>query len=303
MADRYDIIVAGSGIAGLSAGLAAARLGRSTLVLAGDTLGGHLLSIEKIDGYPGFPEGVPGYDLCPIAQEQAVEAGAEITMGELTGLEPDPDGWTITADTGTYAARSVILAMGTSLKSLRVPGEVEMQGKGVSQCASCDAPLLRDKPVVVVGGGDSAMQEALTLANAASSVVMLIRGDALSGQANYRQQVGSHPKIDIRFGSEVAEIAGPDAVSGVKLTDGSGIEAEGVFIFVGLAANSGNLNGSVETAESGYITTDAMLRTSAKGVFAAGTIRAGASARAAAAAGDGTAAAIAADRYLTDDIW
>ncbi|MDA0241573.1 MAG: FAD-dependent oxidoreductase [Proteobacteria bacterium] len=303
MADRYDIIVAGSGIAGLCAGLAAARLGRSTLVLAGDTLGGHLLSIEKIDGYPGFPEGVPGYDLCPIAQEQAVEAGAEITMGELTGLEPDPDGWTLTADTGSYSARTVILAMGTSLKFLGVPGEAEMQGKGVSQCASCDAPLLRDKPVVVIGGGDSAMQEALTLAGAASSVVMLVRGDTLSGQASYREQVTAHSKIDIKFGTEIAEIAGPDAVSGVKLSDGSEIEAEGVFIFVGLAANSGNLNGSVELTENGYITTDAALRTSAKGVFAAGTIRAGAPARAAAAAGDGTAAALAADRYLTEGVW
>lgn len=305
MADQYDIIIAGSGIAGLSAGLTAARLGRRSLVLAGDTLGGHLLSIEKIDGYPGFPEGVPGYDLCPMAQEQAVAAGAEIAMGELTGLEATAtgDGWTVTADTGAYSARAAILAMGTSLKTLGIPGETEMTGKGVSQCASCDAPLLRGKPTIVIGGGDSAMQEALTLAGAVSSVTMLVRGETLAGQADYRDQVTGHPKIDIKYGAEVSEITGPNTVTGVRLADGTEIEAEGVFPFVGLAPNSSAVNGTINLNESGHIATDAALKTSAKGIFAAGTVRAGAPARAAGAAGDGTAAAIAADRYLDDDNW
>ena len=170
MAKEFDIVVVGGGIAGLAAGLTAARLGRSTLVLTGTTLGGHLITIERIDGYPGFPDGVPGYDLCPIAQEQAMAAGAEFAMTNVTGLERAGDAWRIATEEEGVVARSVILATGTRLRDLDVQGEANLRGHGVSQCASCDAPLLRNRPVVVAGGGDSALQEALTLAMHCSSV-------------------------------------------------------------------------------------------------------------------------------------
>ncbi|HEY6983246.1 NAD(P)/FAD-dependent oxidoreductase, partial [Reyranella sp.] len=137
----YEIVVAGGGIAGLSAGLATARLGRRTLVLTGDVLGGQLLSIEKVEGYPGFPEGVPGYDLCPMAQEQAVAAGAECVAGEMTALSAKNGGWALATAEGEVTARAVILATGTHLKTLGVPGEERLTGKGVSHCATCDAPL------------------------------------------------------------------------------------------------------------------------------------------------------------------
>ena len=153
-------MVVGGGTAGFSAARTAARLGRHTMVLTGDVLGGHLLSIEQIDGYPGFPDGVPGFEWCPIAQEQAVAAGAECTADEMTGLDARGDGWVVTTGSGEITARAVILATGTRLKTLGVPGEERLTGKGVSHCASCDAPLLRGKVGVVVGGGDSAMQEA-----------------------------------------------------------------------------------------------------------------------------------------------
>ena len=138
MARDFDIAVIGGGIAGLTAGLASARLGRSTVVITGDVLGGHLLSIEKVEGYPGFPDGVPGYDLCPMAQEQAAAAGAELASGAATTLAAEGDAWRIGGACGDFKARAVIVATGTALKSLGVPGEERLRGKGVSHCASCD---------------------------------------------------------------------------------------------------------------------------------------------------------------------
>ena len=186
--------------------MTAARLGRRTLVLTGGVPGGHLLSIDRIEGYPGFPEGISGYELCPMVQEQATEAGADFATGELQQLQPDGGDHRITTNEGEYHTRSVILATGARLKDLGVPGEETFRGKGVSQCASCDAPLLRDRTVTVVGGGDSAMQEALTLAEAVAQVHILHRGSELSGQETYRQRIQAHPKINIHFHTILEEI-------------------------------------------------------------------------------------------------
>lgn len=303
MPAEFDIVVAGGGISGLTAGMEAARLGRKTLILTGGVFGGHLLSIEKIDGYPGFPDGVAGYELVPMTQGQAVEAGAELAMTEITGLEHEGEGWRVTAGDGEYHALAVIIATGTGLKTLDVPGEESLRGKGVSHCASCDAPLLRDKPVAVVGGGDSALQEALTLAAAASRVTILHRGGALSGQAAYREQVDANAKIDIRFNSEIEEIIGDGVVTGVRLQGGDILNVDGVFIYVGLRPETAFLADRLDLAASGHIPADGALRTGLTGVLAAGTVRAGAPGRAVAAAGDGTLAAISADRYLADGGW
>lgn len=307
MNNEFDIVVAGGGIAGMTAGMASARLGRKTLVLAGGVFGGHLLSIEKIDGFPGFPEGVAGYDLCPMTQGQAVEAGAELAMTDLAGLAHEEGNWRLATGAGDYLAGAVILATGTSLKELDVRGEKRLRGKGVSHCASCDAPLLRDRAVTVVGGGDSALQEALTLAEFASRVVILHRGDTLSAQAAYRERAEAHPKIEFRFDTVVREILGDDTVSGVSIVDGSGaaheLEADGVFIYVGLEPNTDFLDGQMRLAASGHIPADDQMRTELPGLFAAGTVRGGAPGRAVAASGDGTTAAVAADRYLADGVW
>ena len=300
---NYEVVVVGGGIAGFSAALTAARLGRHTMVLTGDVLGGHLLSIEQIDGYPGFPDGVPGFELCPIAQEQAVAAGAECTADEMTGLDARGDGWVVTTGSGEITARAVILATGTRLKTLGVPGEERLTGKGVSHCASCDAPLLRGKVGVVVGGGDSAMQEALTLAASADKAIMLVREEVLSGQADYRARIAEQSKIEVRYGVTVEEILGEDGVSGVRLGDTSVIDAAGVFVFVGLVPNTAALNGVLKLDEMGYIPVDGSMRTGLRGLLAAGTVRSGSPGRAVASAGDGTVAAIAADRYLTDGTW
>ena len=261
MSNQFDIIVVGSGIAGLSAGLTAARLGRTTLVLTGDALGGQLLNIEKIDGYPGFPDGVPGYDLCPIAQEQATAAGAEFAMAASTGLERAGDLWRVATPSETYTAAAVIVATGTRLRNLDVPGESTLRGKGVSQCASCDAPLLRDRAVVVAGGGDSALQEALTLAEHCSAVTVVHHGPAFAAQPAYRSLAEAHSKISARAESEVTEILGGDAVTGARIEHtGSGessvIDCDAVFVFVGTEPNSGFLTELGVLGAAGHVVTD-----------------------------------------------
>lgn len=295
---EFDIVVAGGGIAGLTAGLTAARLGRRTLILTGDQLGGNLLSIEKIDGFPGFAEGVAGFELCPSVQIQAAEAGCEFETSEILALNGAPGAWQIKTADGDYTARAVILATGASLKTLGVPGEEDFKGRGVSHCASCDAPLLRGAPAVVIGGGDSALQEALTLANAGAPVTILQKGAELTAQAAYRDRVAAEDKIAVRCNESVVEIVGKDGVEGVKLASGETIPAGGVFVYVGFAPNTGYLNGAAKLDARGAIVTDASLATSLDGVFAAGAVRAGWAGRAAASAGDGAATAIAADAYL-----
>jgi thioredoxin reductase (NADPH) len=239
-----------------------------------------------------------------MAQGQAVEAGAEIALAEITGLAPDGPNWRVKTGDGDHLARALVIATGTALKQLGVPGEQSLRGKGVSHCASCDAPLLRDRPVAVVGGGDSALQEALTLAEVASRVTILHRGTALSGQAAYRRLVDSHAGIEIRLGAEIDEIIGDDVVSGVRLRGtGEILAVDGVFIYVGLRPETGFLAGMLDLAGAGHVPTDGALRTSLTGVFAAGTVRAGAPGRAVAASGEGTLAAISADRYLAEGGW
>jgi thioredoxin reductase (NADPH) len=301
-------VVVGGGVAGLTAGLTAARAGRTTKVLTGVALGGHLISIERIDGYPGFPDGIPGYDLGPIIQEQAVGAGAEFAATEASALHADGGRWRVTTREGDLQARAVVIATGTALKTLGIPGEEQFHGKGVSHCASCDAPLLRNRVVGVVGGGDSALQESLTLAQHAARVIILHRGSTFSAQAAYIQQVQKNSKIEVRFGTIVEEAIGNGGLERVRtrtVSDGATAELElaGLFIYVGLAPETALLDGLLTLDESGRIPVDGGMRTSVPGLFAAGTVRSGSAGRAASAAGDGAMAALSADRYLKDGTW
>jgi len=298
-----DVLIVGSGIAGLSAALTSARLGRSTALLTGDVLGGQLLSIAKVDGYPGFPDGIPGYDLCPIVQEQAVAAGAELMAAELTSLDQADGAWRAVAGDGSaIEARAIILATGASLKTLGVPGEERLFGKGVSHCASCHAPLLKGKTAVVIGGGDSALQEALVLADAAAKIVVVHRGPAITAQKAYGEAVAAQPKIELRSEMEVTEILGDAAVEAVRLKNGQDIAASGVFVFVGLSPN-GAIAPSAVRDNNGAVVTDGAMRTILTGLAAAGAVRAGWPGRAAAAAGEAATAAVAVDRFLRDNRW
>jgi thioredoxin reductase (NADPH) len=308
LATECDVVIAGGGIAGMTAGMTAARLGRKTLVLTGDVPGGQLMSIEKIEGYPGFPEGVPGYDLCPMLQDQAATAGAEFMMTALERLDAQDRHWRVTTGEGDILARAVIVATGSSLKKLDVPGEERLTGNGVSQCASCDAPLFRDRIVAVIGGGDSAMQEALTLAAFASKVIMLHRGDALTGQACYRDRVTAHQKIDIRCNTAVTEILGEAKVTGLRARESrdgavADLEVAAIFAYVGLQPNTAVLQDRLSLDLAGRIPTDGRMRSELAGVCAAGNVRSQSPYRAVSAAGDGASATIAVDRYLADGAW
>ncbi len=304
--NEFDVIVAGAGIAGLTAALTAARLGRKTMVLAGNLLGGQLLSIETVDGFPGFPDGIPGYDLCPIAQEQAQNAGAEFLQTTIDGLTREGDGWKVATGEGDLTARAVIVATGAALKHLGVPGEEAFSGKGVSHCATCDGPFFKSKDTVVVGGGDSALQEALTLAQFAAKTIIVNRAPQLTGQALYRQRVADNATIEVRNDATVTEILGNGSVSSVRIASGgatSDLPVAGVFVYIGLAPEAEFLAGVLTLDTDGAVPTDSAMRTSLPGICAAGTVRAGAAGRAAASAGDGSVAAITIDRYLSDGTW
>jgi thioredoxin reductase (NADPH) len=302
MGQDVDIAIAGGGLAALTAGMFAARLGHSATIFTGLAPGGLLLSIEQIEGIPGFPEGVPGYELCPMAQEQAEEAGAGFVMAEAEVLEQVEGGWLVRSADGDVRARAVVLATGSRLKHLGVPGESGFAGRGVSHCASCDAPLLREKTVVVVGGGDSALQEALTLAGPVAQVIVLERGDRLTAQETYQQRVLEHPDIEVRHGVEVTEIVGEGTVTGVRTTAGE-IACSAVFVYVGLAPNTDFLDGSLTLDGEGRVPTDVRLRTETPGLLAAGSVRSDTLYQAAIASGDGAAAAKSAHHYLIDGTW
>ena len=300
---EYDIIVIGGGIAGLSAGLTAARAGRSVAIVTGGVPGGELLNIEKVDGVPGHEDGIAGYDLAPIAQEQAANAGAELVMDEAEGIAAAGDLWTVATASGPLTARGLVLATGAHLKKLGIAGEAEFAGRGVSHCATCDGPLLRGKVAVVAGGGDSALQEALTLAQHCSKVVLVEQGPALTAQRAYVELVEAEPKIEVLTGRTIAAIDGETKVERVTLDDGTVIEASGTFAFIGLEPNLSLAAGLVELAADGRIATDGALRTSARGIVAAGNCRSGNGWRAASAMGDGASAAATLGGYIDSGEW
>lgn len=301
---QYDIVVAGGGIAGLTAGLFAGRAGMRALVLVPDGAGGAVLTSEHIEDFPGFPEGIPGFELGPMIQEQAMNEDVEFEAAEASGLARVDGGWVVATDGEDYGARAVILATGSSPRRLGVPGEEEFKGKGISHCANCDGPLFRDRTVGVVGGGDAGLLEALELAKCGVRAVVFEREAECTGLRTYRRRVEESELLSTRCRTVVEEVFGNGTVAGVRtrnLDSGDTAEAElaGLFVYVGREPNTGFLRDVLALDESGRIPTDAWMRTELAGVFAAGDIRTDAPGQAVTAAGDGAAAAIAATRQLT----
>jgi len=300
---NYDVIIIGSGLAGLTAGLFSARQGLSTLVFESNIPGGHLISIEKIEDFPGFPDGVSGYEICPNLQRQASDHGAEFQRAEVLRLEADDRLWTVVTAEETYGAKTVIVATGSTLKPLGVPGEEKLMGRGVSHCASCDGPLYNGQTVGVVGGGDSALQEALTLTNYAERVLLFHQDNFFSAQQTYFQRVLENSKITPRYQTVIEEILGDEVVTGARARDlkfGETLQVElaGLFIYIGLQPNTAFLRDVLKLTDSGHIPTDNWMKTARDGLYAAGDIRRDSARQAITSAGDGATAAIAACRYI-----
>jgi thioredoxin reductase (NADPH) len=301
----FDVAIVGSGLAGLTAGLFAARHGLSTLVLESNIPGGHLISVEKIEDFPGFPDGIPGYELCPNLQRQAADHGAEFRRAEVEKLRGDGRSWHVVTAEETYRAKAVIMATGSTLKELGVPGEARLLGRGVSHCASCDGPLYNGQTVGVVGGGDSALQEALALTNYAERVLLFHGGEKFSAQQTYQQRVLAASKITPRTRSVIEEILGDESVTGVRARDlASGeiakIGLAGVFVYVGLKPNTALLSDLVRLSDTGHVPTNVSMQTEIHGLYAVGDVRQDSASQAITSAGDGATAAIAAIRYIKE---
>lgn len=304
----FEVVVVGGGLAGGTAALFSARHGRPTLCLESAIGGGQLLSISRIEDYPGFVDGVAGFELCPGLQAQAMDAGAEYRTAEVQALARRDDAWVLTTEAGDLVAGAVIVATGSAPRKLDVPGEDRLAGHGVSRCASCDGPLYREQTVAVIGAGDSALQEALELAEHAGQVVLVHRGTALGGQETYRRRVLESERISVRYGTVVDEILGDAAVAGVRLRElDSGAMEElpvrAVFPYIGSVGQASFLADCLPLDADGRVWTDAAMRTELPGLLAAGDVRSESVAQAVAVAGDGATAGVTADRYLRDGTW
>lgn len=302
-----DLVIVGGGVAGLSAGLYAAWHKLDAVLVERMGTGGQIVNADTVQNYPGFPGGINGYELGPKIAEHAMGMGLRVAYADVTALRSEADRHIVVSDEGEYRTRAVILTAGSTLARLGCAGEEAFEGRGVSYCAVCDAEFFRDQPVVVVGGGDSAADEALFLAEVAASVTILVRGTELTAAASLAERVRSHPKISINWNREVVAIEGSDTVERVQVRDADGsirtVDCNGVFIYVGLQPNTGFVRDLLPIDGMGHIAVDAWMRTSVPGIFAAGDIRQHSARQVVTVAGDGATAAIAALRYLNGGAW
>lgn len=299
----YDLIIIGAGPAGLTAALYGARGGLKTIVVESMMIGGQAATTEKIDNYPGFPDGINGFELMNAFYKQALNHGAEFLFEFVKNMNFTGQIKKIETDQRTIEGRSVIIAAGSKPRLLDVKGEQEFHGKGVSYCATCDGAFYRDKKVAVVGGGNAAVEEAIYLTRFASQVVLIHRRDGFRASDTVLNKAKENPKIIFTLNSVVKEIIGEDKVQKVriqnKLNDSlEDIEVDGVFIYVGALPNTHYFKDFCETDAKGYIVTDRFLRTNIKGIYAAGDVRDTPLRQVATAVGDGSLAAIEAEKYL-----
>lgn len=302
-ADIHDVVILGAGPAGLTAAIYAGRARLDTVVIDRGVPGGQMATTDMVENYPGFPNGVSGVELAGLMSEQAERFGARIEMLEVEGLERDGDLWRVRTSGGPYTARAVIVATGTRPRELGVPGEKEFRGRGISYCATCDGAFFRHKPVVVVGGGDSAVTEAEFLTRFASRVTIIHRRDELRAARSLQERVLQNPKVQVRWSTVVTSFLGGDRLQRVRLRDvktgaESEMEAEGAFIYVGLLPNTGFLAGVVPLDEEGYLVTDEAMALPVPGLFAAGDVRRKRLRQVATAVSDGAVAAMSAEEYI-----
>jgi thioredoxin reductase (NADPH) len=301
----YEVITIGGGPAGLTAGLYTSRSRFNTLLIEIGLLGGQMTTTEVIENYPGFPQGINGDELSRLMEEQAKRFGLEVVSQEVVEVKLEGERKLVKTDESTYLCDALIICTGTEYRKLGIPGEKEFTGKGVSYCATCDAAFFKDSQIVVVGGGDSALTEALFLTKFAKELTIIHRRDALRGTKIYQERVLSNPKIKMLWNSVVQKIKGDSIVrsiviKNVKTGEIDEFNTEGVFLFVGVSPRTQFLKNLITFDEAGYIVTDENCETSIKGIFAAGDCRKKLLRQIATAVGDGATAAFATEKYLEE---
>ena len=300
---QVKVLVLGSGPAGLSAALYAARAELNPVVLTGMVLGGQVSLTYTVENYPGFPEGVGGQELVKLFQKQAERFGARIEYDTVTQVDLSKRPFRVTTYNGIYLADTLIVATGAGSRHLEVPGEVELTGRGVSYCATCDGWFFKDKDVVVVGGGDSAIEEGLFLTRYAKSITIVHRRSELRAGAVLQKHATEHPKIRFIWNSAISAIVGDEAVKAVRLKnlvtkEESELPVDGVFIFIGHDPNTEIFKGQLNMDTRGYISVDASMGTNIPGVFVAGEAGDPIFRQVVTSAGMGAAAGMQAVRFL-----
>jgi len=299
----YDVVIIGGGPGGLSAAVYASRAGLATLIVEKSACGGQLITAGAIENYPGFDGGINGFDLAVKFEKQARDFGAVIVYDEAVAINECGPVKKVSAVDSAYEGRTVIIAAGTRLKKINIPGESEFIGRGVSFCAVCDAPFYRDKDVLVVGGGDSAVQEAVYLSKFAKSVIVVHRRDRLRAAKILQERMASRQNISVIYNAVLKEISGGDSVEkavvvDVKTDKNRNLKVDGIFVFIGLVPNASLFPLNLAVDESSYIVTDENMNTSVAGVFACGDIRKKHLRQIVTAASDGAQAAVSAQDYL-----
>jgi len=302
--EKYvKVLILGSGPAGLSAALYAARAELAPVVLTGMQLGGQAALTHAIENYPGFPTGVGGAELGELFQKQAENFGAKVEFDTAHEVDLLQRPFKVTTDSGEYRADTLILTTGANPTHLEIPGEVELTGRGVSYCATCDGWFFKDKKVVIVGGGDSALEEGLFITRYASSVTVIHRRDEFRASPVLQKRAKEHPKMNFILNTVVTEVVGSDKVTTLKLKNvktgaESTFDTDGLFIFIGHVPNTQMFRGQLEMSDLGYVIVNDKMETSVEGVYAAGEIADPHFRQVVTSAGMGAAAAIQATRFL-----
>jgi thioredoxin reductase (NADPH) len=299
----FDLIILGAGPAGLTAGIYAGRALLKTLILEERAVGGEAASTDRIENYPGFPDGIAGYELTERMKKQAEQFGARILFTHVESAELAHKAKSIVTDAGTYTARAVIIATGSSPKQLHIPGEAKFKGKGVSYCATCDAPFFADRDIAVIGAGNSGIQESIYLLNHVKSIKIVEFLPHMTAEKILQERIKQHDRVKLYLNARLLSINGTETVSSITIEEREtqkreDIAVSGVFIYVGLDPNTALFSNSIELDEHGFIITDDQLRTNVPGIFAAGDVRKKVLRQVITAACDGALAAFSAQHYI-----
>jgi len=299
----YDVIIIGGGPAGLTAGLYNARARLNVLLLERLAPGGQVLTTDRVENYPGFPDGISGFELMDRMKTQAEKFGLKIQSDEVTSLELSAKHKAVLTGSGSLETKAIILCCGATWKKLGIEGEDQLKGKGVSFCATCDGPFYRNQEVAVIGGGDTALEEAIFLTRFVSKIHLVHRRDKLRATKVLQERALSHEKIEILWDSVPVRILGEKGVEGIELKnvktqDVFRRNVQGVFVFIGTLPNTDMVKGLIRLDENGFVVTDDNMQTSVSGVFAAGDIRSKLFRQISTAVGEGATASYAVEKYL-----